>query len=190
LRLVWSPGGQYLVSSNESHAVVYGSSLRRIATLPADSPVSYVAWLDNNRFFYAAHDEVWSYDTAGQSATRLANLPSTFGSITGLRISDDRSYLYMTTVDASSDGDNVIRRIGLKGQKAPDYIYRLQNVLPLTSADHSLSLINFAAPAAIEVQSYPPNDLGPQYYTQQAQAELRQDGYDISKFQFRVVPGG
>lgn len=188
-KLALSPSGQYLVSVNESYASVYDSSLRQIATVPASSSVDYVGWLDNNSFLYTSKDGLWSYDLASQKAELLANMPFVAGSITGLEVSGDRSYAYLTTGGSSVSNNYAILRVGLKGQHVPDYISKLQGVLPLTLNDCSLSLVNFAQPATILVESFPNTSLSGPGYLQEAQNALTQDGFDLSKLQFKLVPG-
>jgi hypothetical protein len=188
-KLVLSPSGQYLVSVNESYASVYDSSLHQIVTVPASSSVDNVEWLDNNKFFYTSRDELWLYDLGSQKAELLATMPFVAGSITSLGVSSDRSYVYLTTGDSSLGNNYAILRVGLKGQSVPGYISKLQGVLPLTLNDCSLSLVNFAQPATILVESFPNSNLSSQAYLQEAQSALAQDGFDLGKLQFKLVPG-
>lgn len=184
--LVLSPNGRYLVSANESSAGVYNASLQKIATVPADSSVSYVAWLDDTRFVYASGGGLWLYDLSAQKTELLANVPFLDGSITGLYVSGDGSYVYLT---AGSNNGYAVFRVGLRGQQVPDYIAKLQDILPLTLNDCSVSVVNFTQPAAILVQSFPSGNLSPQAYLQEAQSGLTRSGFDVSKFQFKFVPG-
>jgi hypothetical protein len=188
-KLALSPSGQYLVSVNESYASVYDSSLRQIATVPASSSVDYVGWLDNDRFLYTSKDGLWSYDLASQQAELLANMPFVAGYITGLGVSGDGSYVYLTTGDPSVGNNYAILRVGLKGQQVPDYISKLQAILPLTLNDSSLSLVNFTQPATILIGSFRDSNLSGPAYLQEAQNGLTQYGFDLSKLQFRLVPG-
>src|ERR1039458_3465345 len=187
-KLALSPNGQYLVSVNESYASVYDSSLHQVAIVPAISSVNYVTWLDNNRFFYTSGDELWLYDLTNQRAELVASMPFLVNSITGLSISSDRSYVYLTASVSGLD-NNAVLRVGLKGQQVPDYMNKLQGIIPLMLSDCSLSLVNFVQPTTILVTPFPNSNLSPQAYLQEAQNELQQDGFDLSKLQFKLVAG-
>ncbi len=188
-RLEWSPNGNYLVSTNESFATIYDTSLSQIATVPAASPVGYIAWLDNNTFLYALNNELWSYDLSAQGADLVATMPFLANAITGLAISGDKSSAYLTSILGSANSYAVLR-VGLRGQQVPGYLSKLQDILPLTLSDCSLSLVNFTQPATILVKAFPDSNLSsPQAYLQEAQNELKQDGFDINTLTFKLVSG-
>ncbi len=189
VKLALSPSGQYLVSVNKSYVSVYDSSLNQIAIVPNSSSVGYITWLDNNKFLYTSGNELWSYDLNNQSAELQANMPFFASSITGLSLSGDRSYVYLTANGPSFDNKYALLRVGLNEQQFPDYINKLQGILPMTLNDCSLSLVNFTQPPTILVTSFPNSNLSAQAYLQEAQNELNQDGFDLSKLQFKLVPG-
>jgi hypothetical protein len=66
-------------------------------------------------------------------------------------ISQDKSYIYLTTSDDS--GNIAIRRVGLRGQKTPSFIFQLQDVLPEATpgAGYSVGFINFSGTPVVQV---------------------------------------
>jgi hypothetical protein len=185
-RLIWSPDGHYLASVNEASVDIYDASLRKVTQLPSSNSIGEVTWLDNNNLLYGSKDELWSYDLSNQKSELLANMP--LGNyITSLTTSSDKAYIYLTTTDFGSN--YVIRRIGLHGQQVPRVVYQLQDILPLVLNDCSLGLVNFAQPTTILVKSFPDSNLSTSAYLQEAQDRLNQNGFDLNKFQFKVVPG-
>ncbi len=181
-RLAWSPNGQYLATVNQARPTIYDATLHQVAVVPANSVVGQFEWLNNATLLYTSSSELWTYNLSQQKAQLLANTPLG-DSITGLYISDDRSYVYVTTV-ASSSQVYAIRRIGLKGRKVPDYIYSLQNALPLSQNGYSLSLINFSGSPTILVQVAPGVSAAAQ--PQQAIKQLQGLGFDTGKLRFDV----
>jgi hypothetical protein len=186
--LAWSPNGQYLLVADESGADIYDNSLHKIVTVPAVSATGHVQWLDNNTIFYSSNDQLWIYKLDAQKSELLANMPLA-NPITGMALSADKSYIYLTTMDSTSSVNAAIRRVGLKGQKTPDYIYSLQSILPLNLDAFSLNLVNFnPSRPTIIVQPFGDNSVTPPTYLQAAKTELQQRGFDISKLQFILNP--
>jgi hypothetical protein len=182
---VWSADGKFLATADEKGANVYDNSLKSVAIIPSDIFISNLAWLDDDTLFYNTSDQLWIYKVSEQKSQILANMPLG-SSITGLALNADKSYLYFTT--NGTDGTNAIRRIGLKGQQnTPQYIYDLQNIMPISLNDVSLNLVNFGHPPTVLINPHPDSSLSPQAYMQEAQTELQQDGFNLS--QLKLVLG-
>lgn len=177
-RLAWSPNGQYLLDE-ESLGNIYSSSLKKVATLPASFIIGSASWLDDSNLVYSNNDQLWIYNLTDQKAQILANMPLA-NYITGLSIAADKSYIYLTTIDASGDG--AIRRVGLKNQMIPKFIYELQSILPLSVNQCTLSLRNFTQPGIV-VQSSANQAQG---CIPIAQSTLQQRGFNISLLSFKT----
>lgn len=190
--LVWSPSGQYLASVNESSIAVYDSSLHQVATIPVSFRAGYLVWLNNDKLFFnsffTSSDQLWSYDLGKQRADLVASV-ALDNTITGLNISDDGSYVYIGTVDSTNNNSPEILRVGLRGQQVPVILYQLQDILPMTLSDSTISLINFAQPPAILVQPLQGAGSSPQTYLQEAQTELNQDGFNSNSLRFNLAQG-
>jgi hypothetical protein len=177
--LMWSADGNYLVNINESIATIYSSMLKLISNIPAPSAVSYVGWYGSDRLLYSTNDQLWAYNLTSQRADLIANMPS--GSpVTGITLSDDKSYVYLTTLDTETGGNSAIRKVGLNNQTSPGYVYQLQSIFPLNLGPCNLNLINFTRPAVF-IQS-PPGQT--QQCQQQAKSELQSRGFDLNTLQF------
>jgi len=189
-RMALSPDSKYVVVTNESSTVVYDSSLNQVVAIPDSTTAAHAQWLDNNRFVYNTSTGVWVFGMNNLKADLLALLPSVAGNVTSLSVASDKAYVYLTSVDTSTDSSYAVLRVGLNGQTVPTYVYKLQGVLPIQLADCSISLVNFKQPATILVQTYPNSNLDNQGYLQEAQNELSQDGFDVSTLRFEVASGG
>lgn len=183
-KLAWAPDNQHLIAINEVSAVLYNQSLQQVAITSSGSSVGDAKWLNSSVFFYYSKDELWSYNVALQKAELVANMPLA-DTITGLSISDDGSYVYVSTVGTGTSTNYAIRRVGLHGQQVPEVIYQLQDILPLDLSDLTLGFINLR-PQTPTILISPHSNLGAQTYIQEAQSALQQDGFDISKLNFVV----
>jgi hypothetical protein len=184
-RMFWSPNGKYLVSADEDGAQIYDQSIKAIDTIPSQSFVEHVAWLNDSSLFYSTNDQLWVYDTASHKAQLTANMPLGSG-ILELSLSSNKNYVYMTTLNPSNSDDFAIRRIGLQNQQVPGFIYQLQSILPKNVNDITLSLVNFSQPPSVLVNVFPDSSTGAQAALQEAQTELMQDGFDLSKIKLQV----
>lgn len=184
--MVWSPNGQYLVSFSQSNLQIYDTSLNLNTTLPNSSLVGSAEWLDDNTLLYSVNDQLWNYNMLSQKAELVANMPAA-NPITGIAINSDKSYIYVTTTDTTGSR-NVIRRIGLLGQKVGGFIYQLQNAMPMNFDNYSLSLINFSGAPAILVKPFPDSTVSAQADAQDAPSKLQQRGLDITNLQFIIAP--
>ncbi len=183
-QLGWSPQGKYLASFNQANPTIYDAALNTIAMVPTSTAVGSVSWLNDTTLLYTVGAQLWIYDLPTKKAQLLANMPSGT-SITGLYPNNDRSYVYVTTGGSSPDSNtNAIRRIGLKNQQVPEYIYNLQDILPEGAAGCLIGLVNFAPPASIFIQPYPQTSAA--VCIPQAQLQLQSQGFDISQLQFQV----
>ncbi len=185
--VAWSPNGQYIVGGNENGAYVYNRSLNYVAKVPVFGLFGYPRWLDNDTLIYSTNDRLWRYSLSDQRSELIANMPMD-SIITGLSISNDRDYIYFATSDISSSSTNAyaIRRVGVEGQKTPQFIYNLQTILPLTQNNFSIGLVNFAQPPVIQVELFADSNSPGQAALKEAQSELQQRGFDLSKLRFRV----
>jgi hypothetical protein len=182
--LSWSPGGQYLAIPDDSGIDIYDTHLNLVSEVPSGSPVAHLKWLNDDTLFYSEGDELWAYNLSSQKADLVANMPLA-NSITGIEFSDSNAYVYLTTQD-SSGNNPAIRRVGLKGQKVDDTIFALQDILPKTLDEYSLSLINFVSPPVVLVQPYPDSKISAQSDLQASQTELQQDGINLNKVKFKI----
>jgi hypothetical protein len=148
--------------------------------VPTNSIVGQLGWLDKDTLLYSLNDELWTYSVNGQKSQLLSNTPLS-SSITGLYVSSDRAYVYITTFD-SFTSDRAIRRIGLRGQRVPGYIYQLQAIMPLQLNSRYLSLVNFYGPPNILVSVYPPEDIQPAISS--AKRSLQNRGFELSELRF------
>jgi hypothetical protein len=183
-KLFWSPGGKYLISTDEDSAKIYNDSLNLVGTIASKTFVEQVAWVNDNMLFYTSNDQVWSYDITSNKAQLTANMPLA-DSITELTINPDKSYIYLVTHNNS--GDNyAIRRVGLQNQQVQNFLYQLQDILPRTLNNSTLSLVNFGQPPTVVVTPFPDSDASSQAILQEGQTELQQDGFDLSKLRIQL----
>lgn len=178
---VWSPNGQRLASIKDPGAglTIYDSSLRTIATIPG-SATNGLVWIDDNSITYGDQG-LWTYSITSGRANLIANMPLGAG-VTGVALSSDKAYIYVSTVD--NDSNTTIKRIGLRDQKIPIYVYNLQSILPLSNNEYTLSLINFTHPTVL-VQ---PNPTAPPSYLHDAETDLQQRGFDLGQLQIQISP--
>ncbi len=186
--LVWSSNGQYLASVSESSIRVFNSSLKLLALIPTSIPADYLSWLNNNNFVYENSNQIWSYNLSSSRADLLTKLPLD-NIASGLAVSNDGSYIYSATDDSINNTNSAILKIGLKGQQAPTIAYQLEDMLPMTLTDCSISLINFSQTPTILIQpSSLSNGLSQNYYIQEAESEIQQLGFSIKQLNFVVGP--
>ncbi len=180
----WSTNDKYVAILGSTSGEILDSSLHKIATIP-EATLANAVWLNDGTLFYSVADQLWSYNLESQSSQLIANMP--LGDpIQQLSISSDKSYVYITTFDTANGV--AIRRVGLQGQKVPDYIYQLQDILPESTpgAGYSLGLYNFSGGPTIQVIRSAGGPTSPQLAAEQ---ELQSDGFDITKLQFQVEQG-
>jgi hypothetical protein len=179
----WSPHDSHIFTSSGSVGEVWNGSLDRVGIIP-QANISNPVWLNDNTLFYSVNDQLWSYSLKSQKSSLIANTPLA-APISSLAISTDGSYVYLSTVGGT--GESAIRRVGIKNQKAPDYLYKLQSFLPVTFDSYSLGLVNFNGPTVV-VQPNPDTD--PQADLTAAQKTLHDYGFDVSKIRFKVEAAG
>lgn len=177
---VWSPDGKKMVSIKDPAAGfdILDSSLKVVASIPGNA-TNGLAWIDNDNLAYGDQG-LWTYSVKSGRANLIANMPLAAG-VSSVALSSNGAYLYVTTTD--NDNNAAVRRVGLRGQNVPKYVYNLQNILPITTNEYTLSLVNFTHPTVI-VQSYPGS---PPTYLQDASTDLQQRGFNLS--QIGVQPG-
>ncbi len=181
-QLAWSKGGDYLIAVTKSSAYVYNSSLKLVSTIQTGSMIGYLSWLDNKTVVYSNDGKIWKFNVTNQRSDLLSSLP--LGSdVNGISISQEKDYIYVSSVQPTNNSSSLYR-VSLNGKSAPKYIYQLADLLPMTLADCTISIVNFAKPTTILVQPFPNSGLGGPAYITEAQNELSQDGFDISKLQF------
>jgi hypothetical protein len=181
----WSQHGTYLAVATGAAGEVLDGSLHQIATIPQRN-FKNLTWLDDNTLFYSVQDQLWSYDLLSQSSRLITNMPLG-DSIQEIAISTDKAYVYLATADTNKN--ITVRRVGLKDQKVPDFIYQLQDILPqeVTNPGYEMRLYNFAGKPTVTVI---PND-GPHSTPplQSAMQTLQGEGFDLSKLQFELEQG-
>lgn len=183
-RMAWSPNGQYLAVGNQANPTIYNNNLRQVAVIPTNFVVGQFEWLNNTTLLYTSSSELWTYDLTTQKIQLLVNM-ATSDSITGLYLSQDRSYVYLTTFDSGS-GSYEIKRVGLNHQKVPDYIYRLQDILPDRVGNYVTLMVNFYGQPKMIV-SIPPgtsaqNDLNAVI------GDLQSRGFSPNELRFQTMP--
>jgi hypothetical protein len=156
-----------------------------ISTLD-NSLINNARWLDNSTLFYSINDQLWTYNLNNQRAD-LVTVTSLGETIEDLAISDDKSYIYISTATVSG-ANQAIKRIGLQGQNVVDNIYKLKDIVPRPLDEFSLDLVNFKTPLTILVQPYPDSAVSAQLDLQAAQVKLQQAGIDLNKLQLKISP--
>lgn len=142
-RLRWSPGGKYLLDV-DAPATIYSASLKQVGVLPDNTTVGSVQWLNDSTLLYSKNDQLWKYTLADQKATVLANMPLA-GYITSISTSEQVDYAYLATTGTGLLNNSAVRKVGLKQQIIPQYVFQLQSILPLTVKGCGLSLVNFSS---------------------------------------------
>ena len=178
---VWSPDGKYLATTNTSGCVVYDGSLKMVTNIPT-SGASNIVWLDKSRVLYVVDNQVWSFNLATLRSDKVAQVPLV-NAINEIAVSGDKAYLYLSIVDSANNSS--VKRLGLRGQNVPDYIYQLQDFLPETLDSFSLSLVNFTSPT-VNIQENPGTN--PQGDLAAASNELTSNGFDVSKITLKLLP--
>jgi hypothetical protein len=173
--LAWSPSGKYMAVAFGPNPAIYDNSLNKVAPLPGTG-VSNPVWLDDNSLFYSQNDQLWQYDRLTQKSNLVANMP--LGAIIlAASLNPDKAYIYLSA--SGTNGTTSIKRVGLKGQAVPKFIFQLQSILPKNINNCALGMINFTG-VTVTVS---PGSPGCQ---QAAATELQQDGFDLS--QLSITP--
>lgn len=176
----WSPSGKYLVVSSKSGGEILDSSLKHLATMPLND-FNNPYWLDDSTLIYSKADQLWKYNLLSKRSDLIANMPLG-GPITELTISKDKSYIYVAV--SQNRGGVELKRVGLKNQEVPEFLYQLQSILPLDKGQYALSLVNFTKPTVlVKTQSDSPS----MRYQQDARAELQKRGFDLSRIDLRFT---
>lgn len=178
----WSPGGKYFMVMVGSVGKILDSSLREVGSVPQSANLAYPVWLNDRSFFYSVSGQLWSYDRISGQSRQLANTPLA-NPIKEIAVSKDGSYVYLVSFNDSNE--MAIRRVGLNGQRVPDYIYKLQSILPQQLDTYSIGIVNFGLPPVILVKPYPYEP--PSDYLQKATKQLQKDGFDTNKMRFQLV---
>jgi hypothetical protein len=184
----WSPNGQYLAVPGDSGLGIYDNVMHQIGSISTldNSLINNARWLDNSTLFYSINDQLWTYNLNNQRAD-LVTVTSLGETIEDLAISDDKSYIYISTATVSG-ANQAIKRIGLQGQNVVDNIYKLKDIVPRPLDEFSLDLVNFKTPLTILVQPYPDSAVSAQLDLQAAQVKLQQAGIDLNKLQLKISP--
>jgi len=179
----WSPDGKKLLLGDyDGGSEIVDTSLNEIAVLPS-SNVNSPYWLSNNTLLYGVSNVLWSYDLEKGESVVFSNL--TPGDNISAVISDaGQQYVYLAI---QKDEGGEIERISLRGQKSPDFIYQLDIFLPKSTDNYAINYVNFTQPIIL-VQPFEDveDPASPQGALQAAQSELSQDGFDLSKLQFKI----
>jgi hypothetical protein len=173
----WSPDSQHMATADgDSGLEVFDDSLNEIAAIPGTT-MNDVVWIDNQTLAYSLNDTLWTYSLASGRANLVANAPLA-APITELAVSSDKAYIYAVT---GNSGTYSVRRVGLRSQKVPAVVYKLQNILPINIDAYSISLVNFTHPTII-VQ---PTPSSPPSFLQDARTDLQGRGFDLSQLGFQ-----
>jgi DNA-binding beta-propeller fold protein YncE len=180
-KIAWSPDGKKLVIANYNNTGgVYDVFLNKVALLP-NKNILNSAWLNNDTVLYTADHIMWSYSISKSQSTAVSSLSPDLV-ISEIAISQDKSYVYLS---AQSDDKGEIMRVGLNGQKTPDFVYQLDVFFPKSLSDYQIKYVNFTKPTIL-VQSY--SDSPSKNYIQAASTELQADGFDVSKLEIKYSP--
>jgi hypothetical protein len=175
----WSPDSNYLVISSSSGAQVLDNSLKTVLLIPKNN-INNVRWIDNQSFLFSINDQLWSYNLAGQKAQLIANMPLG-ATITEVSISAERNYAYLSV---QFNNGNQLKRVGLKNQTVSHIISQLQDILPLTLDQCTLSLVNFSHPTVLVQSSTGPAQRN---CDQTVRTELGADGFDLNSLQINFA---
>ncbi len=175
----FSPSGSYLAVADHSGGEVLDNKLNVVYTIP-QSNFSTPFWLDNTTLLYAVGGQLWSYNINQQKSRVVANTPLA-QPITELSLSSDGSYLYLGVADQNQSQE--IKRIGLRGQKVADIVYKLQDILPAQMGVYNVSMVNFSGVPTV-IARYGPGSYA-QAATQAISNELQSRGFDLNKL--RVI---
>lgn len=178
----WSPSGKYFAAASELGASILNQSLAVVGNVPSEEFVSNLAWLDDNTLLYSTNDQLWAYSVSTGSARILANMPLAQG-VSDISVSSDGAYVYV--ISLAQDGSSALRRVGVKNQSVPAYMFQLQSIMPDELLTYSLDLAAFGQPPVILVK--PHSGQAGNNYAGMASQELKSSGFDVSKFRFQVV---
>ncbi len=170
----WSQNDKYLLITVGPLTEILDASLQVVATVPQSGNIAYPAWLDDDTVFYSVGGQLWSFEVGGQKARLVANMPLN-NSIKEIDVSTDKAYVYLVTFD--NKNFSTVRRVGLRGQKVSELVYRLQDIMPAQFGGYTIRLINFSEPPVIQVVLYGGSD--PVGSLQSAKQELQSRGFDI-----------
>jgi hypothetical protein len=155
--LSWSPNSLYLAVINRSSINILNKSLKTLVVIPTTLPANNIAWEGSSSFIYTDNGNIWSFNVNTSGAHIIADIKTPYV-VSGLAVSDDRSYIYISTTNTISKSNSAIFRISLNGQVAPTLVYQLQDILPLTLSDSTISLINFGKPPSLIITPLFPRD--------------------------------
>jgi hypothetical protein len=175
----WSPGGDYLVISGQEGGEVIDVKSKHVATLPHPN-LSSPIWLDDNSLVYGVSDQLWSYDIQTQQGRLIANMPLG-ATISGVSLTPDKSFLYLTARSITDGSRAQIKRVGLKGQSVDKTVYLLQNIMPQNVNSCFLDLINFTKPTVTVLPGTPA-------CLQTAQTKLQQSGFNPGTLTIVTAP--
>jgi len=177
----WSPDGKALSIANETSASIYSYDLKDKKPIPASGGIGNMTWFDNGRLYYSSNDQLWVYDPTSQQANLIANMPLA-SQIDNLKVSTDKSYLYVSTFGSASLNNFAIRRVGLKNQLVDKTIYQLQSILPLQVGRCDISFLNFTQPTIL---SFPISGESAQTCVQTSYDELSKRGFDMNRLSIK-----
>lgn len=184
--LIWSPNNQLLASLGKSSINIYDSSLRNIATIPSIYPVGNLVWENSTTIAYSEKTNIWSFNLTTGKNYVIANT-DVGNIITSIYTSDSKDYIYYSTNSSTSSSNSGIFRIGLFNQHPQQLASQLQDILPLSLGDSTLSLVNFGQPTTILISPlFPRGNIDKNGLVQEAQKTLQQYGFDISTLKFNV----
>jgi hypothetical protein len=174
----WSPDGEKVAVSSDSGGLILDKKLKKIATIPTGG-IGSMVWLNNDTLFYSSNDSLWRFDISNEKSQIIANAPLG-GQIIETAINEDLSYIYLSVSDANDSLS--VKKVGLKNQVVPDYVFKLQDVLPKSEYQYTIELINFTR-LVVWVHSVP--NVPSVGYEKAATEDLRSDGFNTSNFELR-----
>lgn len=155
----WSQNGKYIVISVDSIPEIFDASLNHVGNIPSLPAISIGTWAGDSTLYYAAGDQLWTYDVADNDTKLIALAPDN-KNIQDIAVSSDGSYVYATASDTNDTYPRLVFRVGLKGQGLSSDLSALQDVLPVNTSTFSIGLRNFSSSSqpVIDVTTYPGTD--------------------------------
>lgn len=184
-QVAWSPNSKYLVGAAGSQFNVYDQSFNIVASLPTTS-ASNPTWIDNNSLVFTVGNNVWKFNVASERSDLLSSSSSSAAltTLTDVAVSSDDQYVYV--VGTNLNNTSSIMRLGLKNQApAPQIVYQLNDILPASGTNYSMSLVNFTSPPSIVVE--PDNAADNASAMQGAEQQVQTFGLDTSGVRFQLV---
>ncbi len=177
----WSPDGSRLaVADYDGGASVFDNNLGFVQELSTDN-ISQLAWLNNDVLLYGVANLLWSHDVRSGRSTVIATLTPD-RTIREVVPDTTRSYAYLTS-DTPAGGE--IDRVGLKGQSAPAFVYKLAVFLPVSLDQCLVGFTNFSQPTIV---LSPFSQVTAGGCEQAARSNLQDDQIDTSKLNFFIGP--